>query len=211
MMAIHAAALRFGSSCVLLSGSSGTGKTTLALAGMHEGHGYLADDLVLLQRRAPRIVPVGNGLCLKESGLKLAARFSSPVTRLMRHRRPDGIWVRYMKPPHREDEGVWPLKAIFFSKQSANATTASRLKPEDALHELLTNCCSVPDHLDSDDIRNLLDLIGGCEAYKIDVSDPIKAVRLIAELCAQGQADRRHSSAVQPKEVYYGRASEVTA
>ncbi len=47
--AIHCAALEFGDGCVLVSGTSGAGKTTTSLELIKRGHRFLADDIAMIR------------------------------------------------------------------------------------------------------------------------------------------------------------------
>lgn len=66
---VHAGAVGDDRGCVLLVGVSGSGKTTVALAAVTHGIGFLADDFVLLDVRGrPTANSIYNRLSIRESG-----------------------------------------------------------------------------------------------------------------------------------------------
>jgi hypothetical protein len=184
ILGLHCAALATNGAAVLLPAPSGTGKTTLALAGLQAGMPYLSDDLVLLSRDKPSIRPAVNALCLKETGLAFIRRFVPDIDRLPTHRRPDGVVARYLcpRPPDEPLADEWPVQAIFFPSRS-DVSSATLMPRIDALARLLGNCCSVPRHLSRNDVGVLMSLIDRVPAYDLRVCDPAVAIEMILEVC----------------------------
>ncbi|HEX6850879.1 MAG TPA: hypothetical protein VF139_05670 [Candidatus Polarisedimenticolaceae bacterium] len=69
--ALHAAGVGRNGTAVLISGPSGFGKTTLAIHLALRGFQFLADDLVLVDRRTGRVEPVRRGVHLRTGSRKL--------------------------------------------------------------------------------------------------------------------------------------------
>jgi len=68
-MALHAAALRRGSECILFPGQTGSGKTTLAAWFAARGFTYLTDELVYIPSGTTEVVPFTRPLNLRKSSL----------------------------------------------------------------------------------------------------------------------------------------------
>lgn len=192
MLGLHCAALATDGAAVLLPAPSGTGKTTLALAGLHAGMQYLSDDLVLLSHDKPTIRPAVNALCLKETGLSFIRRFVPDIDRLPTHRRPDGVVARYLcpRPPDKPIADEWPVQVIAFPTRS-DVSSATLMPRIDALARLLANCCSVPRHLTCDDVAMLIGLIDRVPAFDLRVCDPTVAIEMILKVCGDVRGGAR--------------------
>lgn len=57
LLPLHASAVRFRESAVLIAGDSGAGKSTLAAALGLRGHGLLTDDVAAIDPSGPRVLP----------------------------------------------------------------------------------------------------------------------------------------------------------
>ena len=138
-------------------------------------------------------MPVVNALCIKENGVPLARHFMPGVDGVMTHRRPDGMIVRYLRPPAPDNvmpAGRWPVRALIFPVRSVEKTSATRLPAIEALHRLLANCCSVARMLSREDVEMLVGLVEGSDNYEVSVADPVGAIELIAELCRAAPSGR---------------------
>lgn len=62
---VHAAAVSFNDRCVLISGASGSGKSSLAWSLSHSGFGYLSDELAPIHPTEMHVEPYPHALCLK--------------------------------------------------------------------------------------------------------------------------------------------------
>lgn len=66
---IHGAALASGERCVVISGASGSGKSSLAWCMSHSGFDYLSDELAPIDPCKLQIEPYPHALCLKNAPL----------------------------------------------------------------------------------------------------------------------------------------------
>jgi hypothetical protein len=140
--ALHAAALAHGEAVVLFPAASGAGKTTLALALLDQGWGFLSDDMVFLQPRPARDRPVVLGFPDEvdvgpgtvELLPTLAAHLGTPAP-------------ERLKAPMLVEEafGVEPVRAgtpvavVFPRVGDGAASRLQPLDPGDALVELAPN------------------------------------------------------------------------
>jgi hypothetical protein len=62
---LHAAALERNGNAYLLAGASGHGKSTTAWGLLHQGFGYLSDELSPIDLRTLSVFPYSHALCLK--------------------------------------------------------------------------------------------------------------------------------------------------
>lgn len=127
---IHAAALERNGRVVILPGSPGAGKSTLAAALAHRGWRLLSDELALLRPRDRHVVPLARPISLKNESISLIQRFA-PTARLSRATRDTvkGTVALMAAPPAsiaRVGETA-PPGWIVFPKWRAGA--AARLEP----------------------------------------------------------------------------------
>ena len=66
---IHGAALSVAERCVIISGESGSGKSSLAWFMSHNGYDYLSDELAPLDPLSLQVEPYPHALCLKKKPL----------------------------------------------------------------------------------------------------------------------------------------------
>jgi hypothetical protein len=114
---LHASAVATGSGAVAFSGSSGSGKTSLALAMQRRGAALLADDVLALERG-------GEGL-IAHPGAPVAGVELGEAERL----RGDGVGLGEVLAVNRRErvartllaDAPQPLRALFFLQRSAGA------------------------------------------------------------------------------------------
>jgi hypothetical protein len=95
----HAGVVATGESCILLPGSSGSGKSSLTLALTDKGFRYFSDEVALLEPETFRVLPVPLAICVKRSGWDVIARYRPDIWKQIVHVRSDGKHVRYLRPP----------------------------------------------------------------------------------------------------------------
>ena len=66
---VHGAALSLAERCVIISGESGSGKSSLAWFMSHNGFDYLSDELAPVDPAALQVEPYPHALCLKNEPL----------------------------------------------------------------------------------------------------------------------------------------------
>ncbi|WP_457584916.1 serine kinase [Ensifer canadensis] len=136
--ALHGALLANRSGAVLLCGSPGTGKTTLAFAMMQRGFQSHADDIALLGPEGA-ITGVPFAPALKQGSWKLLPEIREIILSQPVHRRFDGKRVRYLSlPPFETDHGL-NLTTIVLLKRSRRAMPkVTPLEPLQVLGKLIS-------------------------------------------------------------------------
>ena len=126
LMSVHAAALGDATSCILLPGASGTGKSTLAACLLARGKlRLLTDDIALLDRTTMNVQPVPGPLVLKRGSWDLISSFRdielAPVYRRY------GEEVRYLAPDRVQVvDRCLPVLAVVFAERGAATTETPR-------------------------------------------------------------------------------------
>lgn len=142
---LHAAGLARGERALLITGASGAGKTTLTLALLRAGYGFLADDTVLLSARGGADGPGLRALAFPDEmdlteqttkffpDLPLGGLVWTPQGRPKQAVSAHAVFGR---PP------VWncePVALIFPQPGAAHQSRLSRLAPDEALLQVLCN------------------------------------------------------------------------
>jgi len=135
---LHAAALVRGDGAILVAGQSGAGKTTLALALLDAGLGWLCDDAAFLAERegVPAVAGVPRPFHVHERTLGAfpgASASAGPASAAARHDLdPEAVW------PSRLRRGASRPSALLFPEVSGGPETLlSPLAPADALGRLV--------------------------------------------------------------------------
>ncbi len=186
--AIHAAAVGRNGRCVLLPGTSGSGKSTAAAALVAAGLHLLGDDTVVLanDELAARAVPFA--ICLKRGAWNLlAGRFPDLLEQPV-HDRNDGKRVRYLAPPRvavgARTEAGWPVSAIvFLDRKDGGTATLSALPPFEALQRLLQGFYPLADGLDAEKVERLLEWICRTQSFELRFSSLEDCVTHVGALC----------------------------
>lgn len=105
---IHAAALAMDERCVIISGESGSGKSSLAWFMCHSGHDYLSDELAPVDPGSGQVEPYPHALCLKDKpGSGPVLPVSTQYTELTIH-------VPAYELPTRAPDRPCPLSLLIF-------------------------------------------------------------------------------------------------
>ena len=146
--AIHAAALSSGGKGLLLPGTSGSGKSSLAAWLTASGMNYLTDELVFLSRKG-FMNPITRPICLKQPSYE-ALQKRLPIDGANVLRGQDGVMI-----PHRLLNPIWKastprLAAIVFptfvKDQPATLTEISTARSCLKLLECHVNARNLPGH-----------------------------------------------------------------
>ena len=186
--AIHAAAVARDGRCILLPGSPGNGKSTLAAAMVGAGMRLLGDDTVVLGRDALAARPVPFSICLKSGSWDLLARRFPDLVRQPIHERRDGKRVRYLMPP---PEGICTdpsaqhsVRAVVFPNRRPGAAGALHpIARTEALSRLFKFFHPLAEGLDSAKLERLLGWITVVDCYELQFSALDDATRLLGGLC----------------------------
>ena len=188
---LHAAAVRIADHAVVSAGDCGRGKSTLTGCLVHDGAGYIGDDLLALDRDGRHI-----GVCLVALSVKIGswpvlaplhlARLSSPEITINDYR------LRYIDLSHRAPvEPRVPVGAIVFPNYMATATFAAEaIEPERSLQMLLdSGSRTAGDHPTMEGLCRLADRT---PAWRLTYSDWRDAARFIGERLAAPAPNRAH-------------------
>ncbi|RST30067.1 hypothetical protein HMF7854_03915 [Sphingomonas ginkgonis] len=170
-VAFHAAALARGGEAILLVGSPGAGKTTLAVALAHSDWVLLADDVTLL-RASGEIRGVTLPFTAKASAWPLLSRYYPQIGDQMSHRRPDGLRVRYLQPPGLPADARHRIRAIVLIDRReagpARLTSADRLS---TLAMLLSEGATRDERLPATAFETLVKALNQASCWRLSYSD----------------------------------------
>lgn len=180
---LHASAVAIGDTAILLSGPTGSGKTTMTLRLVAEGGRYLADDLVPLDRTGTLVTPFPIAASIKPGSWPLIENDFPDVARLPSHRVGDRS-VRYLDPRPAGStpvSGRLPVGLILFPRYEPHAAMRlARLTPETALTRFLASGTEIVGAPRT--IRPLTRLVDLVPAFELLFSDLDAATRMVRDL-----------------------------
>ncbi len=185
VLALHAAALIVDGCFLLVAGPSGAGKSTLAAALLAVGHGFAADDVVLLNADGAACgVPVWPAL--KEGAWPLLnGELGMPGSDQV-HRRPDGKAVRYMPPGPQVTGARHPVGYIVVLSDRDGATCrVTAIDRMDALAALLAGASAPGDKLSEEAFAALAILVRNARCYALSRGPVSEAVAAVTRACRE--------------------------
>jgi hypothetical protein len=180
--ALHAALLSHGERGVLLLGSPGAGKSTLALALMRAGYAYGSDDVTLVNPDGTITgVPLAPGV--KEGSWAIAEELGAELTPLPAHMRPDDQQVRFVHIRGDEALSTCPVDLIVNLRRDPGAIGEIRpMRSEEALAELLRESRASGGTCNIETMSALAQLVRGAESFHLHYAEAMEAADLIASL-----------------------------
>lgn len=174
----HAGVVGTGSNCVLLPATSGSGKSSLTGALAHAGFHYYSDEVALILRGSFKVPPTPFGLCIKEQGWDLMARYYPNIAGLPVHRREDDRTVRYILPANgAARRPALAVSHIIFPRFEPHAETILRpLGHPEALGRLMGECFALRGRLDQQGVSELVRWLSGTTCYALIFSSLDEAV-----------------------------------
>lgn len=183
-LALHAASLVRDERLLLVCGTPGSGKTTLALALVNAGFGFAGDDLALLDSSGG-VTGVPFAAAVKAGAWPLVAEFQPDVFHSPAFRRPDGKRVRYLSPhasiPARSRAVGW-LVLLHRDRGNGKAIVKPLDMPE-ALSGILEGAHSHHHRLTKAGFTALVSAIGKAQYFRLSYSHLEDAVRRLQERC----------------------------
>lgn len=183
--AIHAAAVRRGTTTLLLPGASGSGKSCLTAGLAAEGFTLFGDDTVVISRDGHAVRPVPFGICIKEAAADLLASRYPGMGALPLHARPDGKRVRYLTPPEIEvaapNQTASPTQIVFPMFSRHDGTELVPISTAAALPMLMQSYAPLGGDLEACDVDALIDWVDATPCFALRYSSLTDAVRLLSQ------------------------------
>ena len=184
--ALHSACLVSHGKALLLCGSPGAGKSTLAAALDAAGFEYDGDDITLLDRSG-RVQGVPFAFTAKAGSWPLITRFRPEIRSLAIHQRFDERRVRYLPAANPAEAGWKPLGWIIKLRREAGAPAALHPRnPADALSDLMEEAWSRSGHSKVADMHMLVGIVSNALCHELVYSDLDDAVGLLKRICRDG-------------------------
>lgn len=183
---MHAAAVGTERAAVVMPGDSGSGKSTLTAALVHAGLRYFSDDLVPLDGRTRRIMPMPLGISVKEGSWPVLATRYPELQTLPVHAGPRRRYVPIAQQHHGPVAGL-PVRCLVFPRFRPDQPTS--LHPLTAL-QVLERLASVRSWMSLDGRRfgGTLRWIEETPAYELSHASLDEGVLVIERLLDEGIA-----------------------
>ena len=168
-VALHAAALAKGDEAVLLVGSPGAGKTTLAIALAKSALELVADDVTLLHADGT-VTGITLPFSVKASAWPLLEKFWPGMTDRPTHCRPDGQSLCYV--PHDRVAAPRPRRVgvvVLLDRHTAAETRVDAVNPVDALTALMAEGVTRDQRLHPEGFAALVDGVRTAHCYRLDL------------------------------------------
>ncbi len=177
---LHAAAVRIAGVAVVIAGDCGRGKSTLTGCLVHNGGGYIGDDMLALDRDGRHIGVCPVGLSVKIGSWSVVRPLFSPQL-WSNEIKINNYRLKYVDLSHRAPiEQRIPVGAIIFPNYTAGATfSAEAIEPERSLQTLLSSGSRTAGAHPT--MEGLCRLADRTPAWRLTYSDWRDAARFIEE------------------------------
>jgi coenzyme PQQ synthesis protein D (PqqD) len=182
-LAVHAAALLQDDRILLLCGSPGAGKTTLALGLVRAGFGFAGDDVTLLDS-------LGHGVgipfapAVKVGAWPILADYYPDLDAAPVCRRPDRRRVRYLAPKEFVSPSPRKVGWVVLLRRRADASAElAPVDPVDALRGLLNGSFALGGELTGTAFDLLTEIIRSADVFCLTYSRLPDAIALLQKAC----------------------------
>jgi len=191
LLALHASGLVRSGNALVLAGSSGSGKSTMAAALLANGWEYMSDDTVMLLPQTLDCVAVPYALTLKRGSWPILRPYFPAIDQFAVHHRADAQAVRYLCPTRHDFVKPRPVRWIGFPHHSTNgASCMCLLEHVEGLYRLLQHCCAVPTLLTSGDIQKLVQWSADIHFFEFAIGDLDEAVAQVDAMTCEEDEGR---------------------
>lgn len=182
-LALHAAALLNRGRTLLLCGNPGAGKTTLALALVRAGLGFMADDVTVLDS-AGHAIGLAFAPAVKSGSWPILTEFFPELGKSPVYRRPDGRRVRFLVPRNHVPATPQPVGWVVLLRRTRHAKPSLRLiEPDDILNGLLNGSFARNRELSSTAFDVLCQVIRSAQGFCLTYATLDEAVDLLKAVC----------------------------
>lgn len=185
LIIIHAAAVANGDECIVFPGCGGSGKSTLTASLLHSGFTYLSDDLVPLDRKTQRAIPLPISPNVKKGSLSIVEGLFGSLEHFRKYKLPnkEAWYLRTSDYNLNWARNCYPVKYLVFPRYIPGAPTQlSPLSPAGALQGIFNanSVCKTPTDLSC--ISSLVDWIDKVPAFNLTYGSLDQATREIKSL-----------------------------
>jgi hypothetical protein len=178
-IAFHAAALEHHGKAVLLTGSPGAGKTTLAIALAQAGLDMLGEDVALLDGGG-LVTGVAMPFTAKASSWPLLSDRWPGITDHPSYCRPDGKIVCYIPHHLSPEQQPRPIGlVVLLNREEGAATSVETLDLGCALEALIAEGATRNNRLSASGFTALMDGLAGARCIRLTYSDLAEAAQAV--------------------------------
>ena len=182
----HAGAVYDGKGLVLLSGSPGSGKSTMVTALMCNGMSVFTDEVSVLTNEK-KIRPAPGCIGLKEGSWDVIKYYLPKIVDLPIHLRQDKKTVKYLQPEFLPNSTQLqygePVATIIFPVYSQKCQTKiKKISSAEALVRLTKSGYYTKQTLNTNTVAELIAWVHDVPTYELQINNLEEAVELVSEL-----------------------------
>ncbi|MEK6739246.1 MAG: hypothetical protein AABY74_11350 [Planctomycetota bacterium] len=183
---LHASALAFGNTGVIFPASSGSGKTTIALALIAQGFQYLSDEVAMIDAEDLTLRPLPRGLAIRENAFHLLQSLNKPPPSAGFYPQTPSPRFRYFNPTtfthQAAEQPVSVRHIIFLDKPAVSTKTHLKKIPKAQAVSQLLSCSFANRPLTEDNIAHCIKLSQQTECYALTGDNLQERVNAVLDL-----------------------------